>query len=587
MSIRQKKLPIEALERIDNLCSEFEGKWQSNQPPTIESLLPRDLPEHERNALLAELIVLDVDYRQRRGETPTAQEYLDRFPDDSALIKEAFNEDAKRTGSFEPPTVEHLAKLFPALEIIELIGVGGMGAVYKARQEGLDRIVALKILPKEFGHDVKFALRFTREARTLAKLNHPNIVSVYEFGNVEETFYFLMEFIEGSTLRDAVSARQLTPEHAMVIVPALCDALQYAHDKGVIHRDIKPENILMSIDGTVKLADFGLSRLLGNENQSSGLTGTHQVMGTPRYMAPEQFEGTRNVDHRADIYSLGVVFYEMLTGELPIGRFATPSNKVQVDVRLDEVVLRSLEKEPQRRYQHASDIKSDVQSISSTDNPALVKTVIIDSASGSGTTNSTSLEKQELAGRMLLTRRQLMERVEDSLRPLFRVQVFQILFGVSLVVIGAMCWAPNPRLTQYLICGLIVHLYGVVLIGSAAAVCTRIKRIDYSKPVDEVCKRLETVRKVYLGVSPVIGFPWWLIWVPVCVAIGFDEVLHPNSLIPSLIVGVIGLAGSGVLYARLLSNKNKSAKKWRKQFAGKSICAAERELNEITQAQIQ
>lgn len=375
MSIRQKKLPIEALERIDNFCSEFEGKWQSNQPPTIESLLPEDLPEHERDALLAELIVLDVDYRQRRGETPTSQDYLDRFPDDSALIKEALNEDAKRTGSFEPPSVEDLAKLFPALEILELIGVGGMGAVYKARQAGLDRMVALKILPKEFGHDVKFALRFTREARTLAKLNHPNIVSVYEFGNVEETFYFLMEFIEGSTLRDAVSASQLTPEHAMVIVPALCDALQYAHDKEVIHRDIKPENILMSIDGTVKLADFGLSRLLGNESQSSGLTGTHQVMGTPRYMAPEQFEGTHNVDHRADIYSLGVVFYEMLTGELPIGRFETPSKKVQVDVRLDDVVLRSLEKEPQRRYQHASDIKSDVQSISSTDNPALAKTV--------------------------------------------------------------------------------------------------------------------------------------------------------------------------------------------------------------------
>lgn len=587
MSIRQKKLPIEALERIDNFCSEFEGKWQSNQPPTIESLLPEDLPEHERDALLAELIVLDVDYRQRRGETPTSQDYLDRFPDDSALIKEALNEDAKRTGSFEPPSVEDLAKLFPALEILELIGVGGMGAVYKARQAGLDRMVALKILPKEFGHDVKFALRFTREARTLAKLNHPNIVSVYEFGNVEETFYFLMEFIEGSTLRDAVSASQLTPEHAMVIVPALCDALQYAHDKEVIHRDIKPENILMSIDGTVKLADFGLSRLLGNESQSSGLTGTHQVMGTPRYMAPEQFEGTHNVDHRADIYSLGVVFYEMLTGELPIGRFETPSKKVQVDVRLDDVVLRSLEKEPQRRYQHASDIKSDVQSISSTDNPALAKTVIIDSASGSGTTNSTSLEKQELAGRMLLTRRQLMERVEDSLRPLFRAQIFQILFGVSLVVIGAMCWAPNPYLTHRLICGLIVHVYGVVLIGSAAAVCTRIKRIDYSKPVDDVSKRLETVRKVYLCVGPVVGFPWWLMWVPVCVAIGFDVVLHPNSLIPSLIVGVVGLAGSGALYARLLSNKNKSARKWREQFAGKSICAAERALNEIIQAQIQ
>ncbi len=200
-----------------------------------------------------------------------------------------------------------------------------MGVVYKARQSGLDRLVALKILPAEFDHDVKFALRFTREARTLAKLSHPNIVSVYEFGNVEDTYYFLMEFVDGSTLRDVVSAGQLSPEHALAIVPHLCDALQYAHDKGIVHRDIKPENILIAVDGVVKIADFGLSRILGNEGQQEMLTGTHQIMGTPRYMAPEQFEGSRGVDHRADIYSLGVVFYEMLTGELPIGRFPAPS----------------------------------------------------------------------------------------------------------------------------------------------------------------------------------------------------------------------------------------------------------------------
>ena len=192
-----------------------------------------------------------------------------------------------------------LAELFPALEIIELIGAGGMGAVYKARQSGLDRLVALKILPEEFGHDVKFALRFTREARTLAKLSHPNIVSVYEFGKVEDTYYFLMEFIDGSTLRDVVGAGQLSPEHALAIVPHLCDALQFAHDKAIIHRDIKPENILISVDGTVKIADFGLSRILGDDSQQEMLTGTHQVMGTPRYMAPEQLEGSRGVDHRA------------------------------------------------------------------------------------------------------------------------------------------------------------------------------------------------------------------------------------------------------------------------------------------------
>ena len=153
----------------------------------IESLLPVEVGTIERDVLLAELVALDADYRRRRGETPSDQDYLTRFPDDAEAINAGLKVGSKPTGAFEPPTVGRLAELFPALQVIELIGVGGMGAVYKARQEGLDRVVALKILPEEFGHDVKFALRFTREARTLAKLNHPNIVSVYEFGSVEDT----------------------------------------------------------------------------------------------------------------------------------------------------------------------------------------------------------------------------------------------------------------------------------------------------------------------------------------------------------------------------------------------------------------
>ena len=385
--------------------------------------------------------------------------------------------------------------MFPALEIIELLGAGGMGAVYKVRQEGLDRVVALKILPEEFGHDVKFALRFTREARTLAKLNHPNIVSVYEFGKVQDTYYFLMEFVDGPTLRDVVRAKELAPEHALAVVPQLCDALQYAHDTGVIHRDIKPENILMASDGSVKIADFGLSRILGSDHQATALTATHQVMGTPRYMAPEQLEGAHGVDHRADIYSLGVVFYEMLTGELPIGRFAAPSKKVHIDVRLDEVVLRTLEKEPQRRYQTASEIKSDVQTIATSDDPALAPTLIADTPIASSDAavaadatdqpaTGVSLAQQELAARLLVSRRQLLDRVKTSLRPLFRGQLIQILVGVIMIAVGAQCWARNLDVPHRLVCGVIMHVYGVAFIACAAAVCTRIKRIDYSKPVD-------------------------------------------------------------------------------------------------------
>ncbi|MDB5337908.1 MAG: prkC 34 [Planctomycetaceae bacterium] len=265
---------------------------------------------------------------------------------------------------FVPPTPAELQRLFPQLEILELLGKGGMGAVYKARQAGLDRLVAVKILPSEISHDPAFAERFQREARALARLSHPHIVGVYDFGQAESLYYFVMEFVDGTNLRQTIRAGTLTPAEALAIVPQICDALQFAHDEGIVHRDIKPENILIDKRGRVKIADFGLAKLLGADVGEHSLTATHQVMGTLRYMAPEQMQGSRQVDHRADIYSLGVVFYELLTGELPMGKFAPPSKRVQVDVRLDEVVLRALEQDPEQRYQHASDMKSELETIS-------------------------------------------------------------------------------------------------------------------------------------------------------------------------------------------------------------------------------
>lgn len=583
MSIRQNKLTIAALERIDDLCAEFEKMWQADRPLSIESIAAVETDPIEREALLAELIILDVDYRRRRGEAPTEREYVDRFPGDKSVIHDAFNATAEKKGVFAPPTVARLTELFPALEIIELVGAGGMGAVYKARQKGLDRVVALKILPEEFGHDVRFALRFTREARTLAKLNHPNIVALYEFGNAADTYYFLMEFVEGSTLRDVVAGRQLGPEHSLAIVPHLCDALQYAHDQGVIHRDIKPENILMSIHGAVKIADFGLSRILGSDSQQEILTATHQIMGTPRYMAPEQLEGTHNVDHRADIYSLGVVIYEMLTGELPIGRFAAPSVKVQIDVRLDDVVLRTLEKEPQLRYQRASQIKSDVQSITSTENPAFARTVVGDARpEGTEPTPNTALQQQELAARLLLSRRQLMDRVRESLRPLLRGHIIQIFIGIGIVLLGVQCWVRHLGNTPIVVCGVILHVYGVSVIGFAAHVCNRISRIDYSKPVDEVRVNLNRVRSAYLRSGVVIGFVWWLMWIPACVAVGFHAVLYPVSLIVSLVIGVTGLAVSLWLYLRAV----RSGDKWKNRVSGESLATAYGTLDEIENANI-
>jgi predicted Ser/Thr protein kinase len=267
---------------------------------------------------------------------------------------------------FTPLPIAEVAKIFPALEVLELLGSGGMGAVYKARQPALDRMVALKLLSPSDADGAKFGDRFNREARALARLSHPNIVAVHEFGQTNGLPFFIMEFVDGANLRQLERAGRLSPREALQIIPQICDALQYAHDEGVVHRDIKPENVLVDRRGRVKIADFGLAKILGQDAESLRLTREGQVMGTPHYMAPEQVEKPLTVDHRADIYSLGVVFYEMLTGDLPLGKFAPPSRKVEVDVRLDEVVLRALENDPERRYQQASEVKSRVETIAGT-----------------------------------------------------------------------------------------------------------------------------------------------------------------------------------------------------------------------------
>jgi len=410
------------------------------------------------------------------------------FTDDpSSPSYDAARDQAEAARRWQPSTCEQLAPRFPELDILEFIGRGGMGAVYKAREKALDRLVALKILPSEIGREEAFSQRFTREAQAMARLSHANIVTVYSFGSrsiggapvserdagilpacpegvppsagdgtdstssvdwpngahhAGETpasrgatlYFFMMEYVDGLSLRQLLDAGTVSPKEALTIVPQICDALQYAHDRGIVHRDIKPENILLNRAGQVKIADFGLAKLVGlpaatkrsedgqrdagisrdagilpvcpegvppSAGGEGGLTsssdgphGAHhagktpasrgsatpdvtqpgeRVMGTPQYMAPEQFERPGEVDHRADIYSLGVVFYQMLTGELPTtkdgkftGTFEPPSRKVLIDVRLDEVVLRALEREPARRYQQVGDVRTQVETIIAT-----------------------------------------------------------------------------------------------------------------------------------------------------------------------------------------------------------------------------
>jgi tRNA A-37 threonylcarbamoyl transferase component Bud32 len=263
----------------------------------------------------------------------------------------------------EPPPVGRIAAAFPQLEIIELIGAGGMGAVYKARQPKLERFVALKVLSESLAADPAFAERFGREARLLARLNHPNIVAVYDFGQAGGFFFLLMEYVDGVNLREAMAAGRFTPAQALALVPKVCEALQFAHDEGILHRDIKPENILLDVKGRVKIADFGIAKLLGSRPADTQLTLSGTTLGTPHYMAPEQMEHPQEVDQRADIYSLGVVFYEMLTGELPIGRFAPPSEKSPVDPRVDPIVLRALERDRDKRFGSVSEVKTRVENL--------------------------------------------------------------------------------------------------------------------------------------------------------------------------------------------------------------------------------
>lgn len=404
------------------------------------ALLPADAP-----AGLCPKCLVQAGFESEKAQQPSVGS-------GDPAVQPTLKSPAHSGAGFEPPSPAELAPLFPQLEILELLGKGGMGAVYKARQRGLDRLVAVKILPPEIGHDAAFAERFTREARALARLNHPHIVAVYDFGQTpspqpspqggegilssplapplhqpgrgaggeRSLFYIVMEYVDGVNLRQTIQTGGLTPQSALAIVPQICEALQFAHDEGIVHRDIKPENILIDKKGRVKIADFGLAKLTGQDSRENLLTGTHQVMGTLRYMAPEQMQGSREVDHRADIYSLGVVFYELLTGELPLGRFAPPSKKVQVDVRLDEVVLRALEQDPEQRYQHASQIKTDVETV--TGSPAAPPA-------------SPAAPDHERGNDLLL------DEIDRSARTL---QHFALLGGLSLLALGILLVPMSP-----------------------------------------------------------------------------------------------------------------------------------------------
>ncbi|MEM7009961.1 MAG: serine/threonine-protein kinase [Verrucomicrobiota bacterium] len=273
---------------------------------------------------------------------------------------------------WEPPELEELSELLSGFEVREFLGRGGMGAVYRAYQESLERDVAIKILPPHLGEDPEFAERFRREARTMAKLSHPNIVHVYEFGRNETSgwFYLVMEFVDGADLASLIQSGAIAADEAVNYIGEICSALHHAHELGYVHRDVKPANVFLTKSGHIKVGDFGLAKLFSDLQQealASGnldLTMTGSAMGTMDYLAPEILRGGDvGADHRADIFSLGVMFYELLTGDRPRGWFAPPSKKIEVDVRVDGVVLRAMDESPERRYQSAGDVSKDLRDI--------------------------------------------------------------------------------------------------------------------------------------------------------------------------------------------------------------------------------
>lgn len=242
-----------------------------------------------------------------------------------------------------------LAELFPEFEIGERLGAGGMGVVFRARQKSLDRWVAIKILNPKLLGDPEFEERFEREAKTMAMLGHPNIVGIHDFG-VRGPYHFLvMEFVEGRDLQKLIQSGSLESVLAFSIIRQVCDGLYHAHQKSVVHRDIKPGNILVGLDGVAKISDFGLARIV-RPNPDVSLTITNTGMGTPAYIAPEQLTDARSSDARSDIFALGVVVYEMLTGNTPAGNFPAPTSRLpRRNHRLDEAILRAMDPDPASR----------------------------------------------------------------------------------------------------------------------------------------------------------------------------------------------------------------------------------------------
>lgn len=259
---------------------------------------------------------------------------------------------------FEAPSPEDLHELLPAYDVLAFIAKGGMGAVYKARQKSLERDVAIKILPREFGEDEDFRRRFEDEAKAMAKLNHPNLISVYDYGEVDHMPYIVMEFVDGKSLHHSAHGKAIDQKEAARLVAGICEGLAHAHEAGILHRDIKPANILLDSKKRPKIGDFGLARF-ADESEGEGM-----IFGTPDYTAPEVVKNPRSVDTRSDVFSTGVILYELLTGKVPEKSYVPASQIEDVDPRFDKIVRRATHPSPMLRFADGDAMAKDIKLLS-------------------------------------------------------------------------------------------------------------------------------------------------------------------------------------------------------------------------------
>ena len=327
-------------------------------------------------------------------------------------------------------SLQAIGRYFESLEILEPLGEGGMGQVFKARQTNLDRSIALKILSPNLASQTDFRARFAQEARILAKLQHPNIVTLYEAGAAGPMTYLLMEYVDGHNLREELAEKSLSAADALALAIQLCGPLQQAHERGIFHRDIKPENILITREGTVKIADFGIAKLVLDDRASPSLETQDTVgMGSPRYMAPEQFQSARNVDQRADIYSLGVVLFEALTGDLPGDSIEPPSQSRGVHPEVDLILKKCLAHQPNDRYATVTELREALES-TQTQHKALPSTIISQVASRAALSTGASLVLAPIATAyfLMMLERNRLNAVRDS--------TLALVFSIELILVA-------------------------------------------------------------------------------------------------------------------------------------------------------